>query len=287
MFSAARTRLTTSAAARVLSAASGLKRALSSTSPLVTLFTSLVLIRLLMLCAEAHILPAEQHVLNAAAVTAESILAVRAELIKAEIIPTVIDDFLPSLTLNITWPSNETADLGNTIKPDDLQKAPAIKLDDDPSSSSAKGPCKSNMTYVLAVTDPDAPSRDNPEWSEFCHWIVAGVPISSLDAACADKDTSPQNPGDVHAATQTAAGGLKEIIEYYPPGPPPKTWKHRYVFLAFAPANSTSQPLSLTKPKDRRNWGTGEERHGVRQWAEENGLVPVAANFIYSKNKKQ
>lgn len=108
MFSAARTRLTTSAAARVLPAASGPKRALSSTSPLVTLLTNLVLLQLLMLCAEAHILPAEQHVLNAAAVTAESILAVRAEydgrtsvhtasgrrlthlsrLIKAEIIPT-------------------------------------------------------------------------------------------------------------------------------------------------------------------------------------------------------
>lgn len=72
-----------------------------------------------------------------------------------------------------------------------------------------------------------------------------------------------------------------------PPGPPPKTGKHRYVFLAFAPANGTSQPLNLTKLSGRQHWGTGKEREGVRHWAKENGLVPVAGNFIYSQNKKQ
>lgn len=137
------------------------------------------------------------------------------------------------------------------------------------------------MTYVLVMTDPDAPSRDNPEWSEFCHWVVAGIPLSGPEAACANPDSGTQDSGVIQAATQTAASGLKEIMEYYPPGPPPKTWKHRYVFLGFAPANSTSQPLSLTKPKDRKRWGTGKERHGVRQWAEENGLVPIGKFDLY------
>lgn len=101
------------------------------------------------------------------------------------------------------------------------------------------------------------------------------------------------------------ASGPDDVIEYKPPGPPPKTGKHRYVFLVFAPSNGTTLPLNLTKPKDRQHWGTGEERGGVRDWAEENELVPVgkllfltrlvaeigltiiAANFIYAKNKKQ
>ncbi len=43
----------------------------------------------------------------------------------------------------------------------------------------------------------------------------------------------------------------------------------------------------MTKPKDRQHWGTGEERGGVREWAKENELVPVGANFMYSLNKKQ
>ena len=64
-------------------------------------------------------------------------------------------------------------------------------------------------------------------------------------------------------------------MEYKPPGPPPKTGKHRYVFLDFVPANGTSQPLNLTKPSDRQHWGTGKEREGVRHWEKENGLVPV------------
>jgi hypothetical protein len=59
------------------------------------------------------------------------------------------------------------------------------------------------------------------------------------------------------------------------------------VFLVFAPSNGTTLPLDLSKPKDRQHWGYGKERKGVREWAKENELVPVGANFIYSQNKKQ
>ncbi|KAJ9646578.1 carboxypeptidase Y inhibitor [Coniosporium apollinis] len=187
-----------------------------------------------------------------------------------------VDDFLPSLTLKVSWPSHKKAELGNTIKPDDVQDIPSLELHNEPTSSTSSA--VSNMTYTVALTDPDAPSRDNPEWSEICHWIATGVPLSSESAA---------NPADMEAATQTAAKGLKEVMEYKPPGPPPKTGKHRYVFLAFAPANGTSRELHLSKPKDRQHWGYEGERMGVRKWAEENGLVPVAANFIYSQNAKQ
>lgn len=76
------------------------------------------------------------------------------------------------------------------------------------------------------------------------------------------------------------------MIGYKPPGPPPKTGKHRYVFLVFAPKNGTTEQLKLSKPKDRQHWGY-EKEGGVRDWAESNGLVPVAANFVYAKNKKQ
>jgi phosphatidylethanolamine-binding protein (PEBP) family uncharacterized protein len=123
-----------------------------------------------------------------------------------------------------------------------------------------------------------------------CHWIATKVPLSS----------------DTHSLKKNK---LKEVMPYKPPGPPPKTGKHRYVFLVFTPANSTTKKLHLSKPDDRQHWGTGKERHGVRDWAEENGLVAVgeflyqtikmngsercmlmllaAANFIYSQNEKQ
>jgi len=196
---------------------------------------------------------------------------VRSELKKAEIIPTVIDDFVPSLVLNVSWPSKRTAELGNTINPDELQDAPYIELEDDTTSDNAHSK-PSSLKYTIALTDPDAPSRDNPEWSEMCHWIATGATL----AKSADSD-SPKS----------ASKNLKQIMKYKPPGPPPKTGKHRYVFLVFAPANGTTKKLDLTKPSDRQHWGTGKERHGVKDWAEDNGLVPVGANFIYSKNDEQ
>jgi phosphatidylethanolamine-binding protein (PEBP) family uncharacterized protein len=188
----------------------------------------------------------------------------------------VIDDFLPSLTLTVSWAKRD-ADLGNTLKPKHLQDEPTITLHDE---TDPEGYTASNMTYVVTLTDPDAPSRDNPEWSEMCHWIAANVSIST--------NTVSILPIPFFGANQHGRkSGPDDVIEYKPPGPPPKTGKHRYVFLVFAPKNGTTEPLHLSKPKDRQHWGIGEERGGVKDWAQDNELVPVAANFIYSKNKKQ
>lgn len=194
---------------------------------------------------------------------------------KAEVIPTgavfinsrschrsshilVIDDFLPSLTISVDWPK-KAAKLGNTINPKKLQDQPTVTLHD---STSAVKNSNSNLTYVVTLTDPDAPSRDDPKWSEMCHWIAANLTISITSS-------------------------LDDVTPYKPPGPPPKTGKHRYVFLVFAPKNGTSESLHLSKPEERQHWGTGKERGGVREWAAKNGLVPVAANFVYAKNKEQ
>lgn len=69
---------------------------------------------------------------------------------------------------------------------------------------------------------------------------------------------------------------LHDVMEYKPPGPPEKTGKHRYVFLAFVAANGTEEVLHPSKPGARKHWGyDGDEVRGVRQWAGENGLVPV------------
>lgn len=189
----------------------------------------------------------------------------------------MIDDFLPSLTLSVSW-DKESAKLGNTIKPKYLRDEPSIKLHDETSSGSY---ANSNMTYVVTLTDPDAPSREDPKWSEMCHWIAANVTVSQKKmVATIPMPIFSNNDYDVTSEPD-------DVIEYKPPGPPPKTGKHRYVFLVFAPKNGTTVPLNLSKPEDRQHWGTGEERGGVRNWAEKNELVPVAANFIYSQNKKQ
>lgn len=76
------------------------------------------------------------------------------------------------------------------------------------------------------------------------------------------------------------AKGIKEIMPYKPPGLPPKTGKHRYVFVALTPKNGTSERLHLSKPGDRQHWGYEKERQGLRMWAEENGLEVVGKTSL-------
>ena len=75
---------------------------------------------------------------------------------------------------------------------------------------------------------------------------------------------------------------LKDVMPYKPPGPPPKTGKHQYVYIALAPANGTSKELELVKPGDRQHWGYEGERQGLREWAGEMGLVPVGESLLFS-----
>lgn len=135
------------------------------------------------------------------------------------------------------------------------------------------------ITYAITLTDPDAPSREDPSWSEFCHWVAAGVLKPAL---CDPRDPSPCAPVLSH---------LREVVPYKPPAPPEGTGFHRYVLLAFVPSNGTTEELHLSKPGERKRWGyesgSGQDgdggggdagsggTKGVRQWAEENGLAPV------------
>lgn len=203
-------------------------------------------------------------------------------------LPPVIDDFAPSLGLHATWTFWERALLGNTLDPEKLQDEPSIALH-DLLAAAAGGHHHHhhahNLTYVVALTDPDAPSRDKPKWAEFCHWVASGV--LRPPARCDPK--APEGP------CAPVLADLHELVAYKPPGPPEGTGKHRYVFLAFVPANGTTDRLHLSKPAGRKHWGYGQggggglmgkgrRTKGVREWAAENGLAPVgelASGFLF------
>lgn len=69
-------------------------------------------------------------------------------------------------------------------------------------------------------------------------------------------------------------------MPYKPPGPPPKTGKHRYVLVALAPLNQTTETLALTPPGERKRWGYERERTGLRRWMGEMGLG-VVGMFLF------
>jgi len=219
---------------------------------------------------------------------------------KAKIIPSIIEDFKPLCYINLTYPESHVS-LGNKILPEDAQDAPIVQVS-CPSSFSSQTPQDSASgielmldDYLLAssstenenqatkelgpftiiLTDPDAPSRKNPKWSEICHWI-ATLSTPTKSAPVSASSVSFELPPYMET------GRPMEIIPYKAPGPPPKTGYHRYVFLLFSGDNS-----NLTVPEDRQHWGMGEQGKGVKDWAKMQNLQVVGANFFLARHKRQ
>ncbi len=89
----------------------------------------------------------------------------------ADIIDQVIDESVQLKCFVV--PSYEKIErpvaLGNVFKQSKTKEKPALKID-CPHIESTTG-------LTIALTDPDAPSRGDPKWSEMCHWIAI-IPTS-------------------------------------------------------------------------------------------------------------
>lgn len=193
--------------------------------------------------------------------------SISASLVMTKVYNIVLDDFVPHFSLQLTYPATHTTvSLGNEIPPSHVRKTPVFDFYPFTPPPSL-GNARSNKTYILVLTDPDAKSRKNPIWSEMCHWVVTNV-------------TSPElgGPGDPGEPPVPAV-----LKSYLPPNPPAGTNWHRYVFVLMA-ADQT-QAEKLQAPKRRKHWGYGEVRHGVRDWANEYRLQVLGANFFYAKSE--
>jgi len=184
---------------------------------------------------------------------------------KANIIDEVIDDFQPKCFVAPFYGKKQKPVVfGNKFKQSKTKYKPTTKIY-CPNMKSTPG-------LTIALTDPDAPSRDNPKWGEMCHWIAVVYAVAPQDST----STSLELEVDLDLASNT------DLVEYKAPGPPKKTGYHRYVFFLLE-----GDTTNLTEPEDRQHWGTGKKGHGIRDWAETEGLSVIGANFFVEKNKKQ
>jgi len=119
-----------------------------------------------------------------------------------------------------------------------------------------------------------------------CHWIITGLTLTTTSSSAATFDSPHLSDVVVAAKGNGGKQNLTEILEYLPPSPPPKTGYHRYVFVLLAPEEG-EQSREMQKPKERPHWGYGGEGMGVGEWAEENGLRAVGAEFFYSEDGEQ
>ncbi|QPG73969.1 hypothetical protein FOA43_001285 [Brettanomyces nanus] len=201
-------------------------------------------------------------------------------LTKSEVIPTVIHDksFVPKGFLTIKYDTGKEVTMGNNIKPSDAQSKPRIDFTLNlPSDSSSSLKISKGDKFTLVFTDPDAPSRGNETWSEYCHWILVDVKLNTFDDTAVNAVDTAEN----QLTTENVDG--TELFSYVGPGCPPKTGKHRYVFLLYKQKSGVVPKV----PEGRRNWGTGVPGYGAAEYAEKWGLTLYGVNFFYARNEIQ
>lgn len=159
-----------------------------------------------------------------------------------QVIPDVIDT-LPSGSIQVKYGSSEVSD-GKVLTPTQVFEQP----------TEINWPTDSNTLYTLCMTDPDAPSRQNPKVREFLHWLVVNVPGCDLVK------------GDT-------------IAEFVGSGPPEGTGLHRYVFLAYQQPG----PITCDEPKMPNNTPENRRKFSIKKFAAKYGMNLVAANFYQAE----
>ncbi|XP_077417343.1 phosphatidylethanolamine-binding protein 1 [Vanacampus margaritifer] len=146
----------------------------------------------------------------------------------------------PSRPLVVKYGSVEIDELGKVLTPTQVQTRPTcIEWEG----------CDPGKLYTLALTDPDAPSRKNPKFREWHHFLVVNM-----------KGNEPSS-GDV-------------LSDYVGSGPPKGTGLHRYVWLVYSQAGA----LSCSERVLGNRSGDGRGQFSVGAFRRKYGLsAPVAA----------
>ena len=129
-------------------------------------------------------------------------------------------DFIPTILFMIVWPTGKKATLGNFLTREDTLEEPEVHLLSMPSVEA------STASYTLVMTDPDAPSRADPKYCQFRHWVVRKIFHKYAQSLTIFQITGLRIPpvADFPFAVKTQPSATP----YRPPGPPPGSKVHRY-----------------------------------------------------------
>ncbi|XP_050353598.1 protein D3-like [Nymphalis io] len=150
----------------------------------------------------------------------------------------------PSYLVKVKYPSGVEVNLGNELTPTQVKDVPLVTWAADPDSY-----------YVLAMTDPDAPSRKEPTFREWHHWLVGNILGNSVTTG-------------------------ETLSQYVGSGPPKGTGLHRYVFLVY------KQPGKLTFDEPRLTNRSADNRGGfsIAKFAAKYNLSePLIGNFYQAQ----
>ncbi|XP_012266003.2 protein D2-like isoform X2 [Athalia rosae] len=159
------------------------------------------------------------------------------------VIPDVVDK-IPASLVDVTYPGNLSVKIGQEFTPTQVKDQPAVKWNADPATF-----------YTLAMSDPDAPSRETPTFREWHHWLVGNIPGDDV------------SKGDV-------------LSEYVGSGPPKDTGLHRYVFLVY----KQNGRINFDEPRLTNRSAENRGLFSIRKFAAKYDLGdPVAGNMYQAK----
>ncbi|XP_034234803.1 protein D3-like isoform X1 [Thrips palmi] len=162
---------------------------------------------------------------------------------KEQISPDVVDK-IPSEVAKVTYPSGASVNLGNELTPTQVKDIPAVSWN-----------AEASAFYTLCMTDPDAPSRKEPTYREWHHWLVGNIPGADVSKG-------------------------ETLSEYVGSGPPEGTGLHRYVFLVY----KQSGKLAFDEKKLTNRSGDNRGCFAIRKFAAKYNLGdPVAGNFYQAQ----
>lgn len=164
---------------------------------------------------------------------------------KESVVPDVIA-VAPKEIAKITYPSGSVVDQGNELTPTNVKDVPKVEWNAD-----------QEAFYTLCMTDPDAPSRAEPKYREWHHWLVGNILGSDISTG-------------------------ETLSEFVGSGPPKGTGLHRYVYLIY------KQKGKLTFDEKRfpnnKGDGAGRECFSISNFAKKYDLGnPVAGNFYQAQ----
>ncbi|XP_071865967.1 protein D2 isoform X1 [Bombus fervidus] len=159
------------------------------------------------------------------------------------VVPDVIDK-VPQNVLQVTYSNNLAVEIGKVLTPTQVKDPPSVKWDGDAS-----------VFYTLCMTDPDAPSRKEPKFREWHHWLVGNIPGSDV------------SKGEV-------------LSQYIGSGPPEGTGLHRYVFLLY----KQPQKLTFNEPRLTNRSGDNRANFSIKKFAAKYKLGdPIAGNMYQAE----
>ncbi|EFQ36187.1 phosphatidylethanolamine-binding protein [Colletotrichum graminicola] len=159
------------------------------------------------------------------------------------------EGFEPTTKLEVSF-AGKAVDAGNFFRAGECKVAPSVSFAGE--AGAPAGAC-----YTLFLTDPDAPTPDNPQFAFWRHWVVPGLQPLSGDGG-------------------VVAQGKPALTEFLGPGPKDDSKPHRYLFLLYREPHG----LDLKKEDvggeefvERRSWKPAE-------FAEKHGLKLVGVNWM-------